>query len=148
MDVHYGCSEDEVFLAVRLSERFGVAAGDVLDVLFFYPGVPRLTSPLALDGPREGTAGFRFADAVRVDLAAGTAQFRSAGEYDQWQAIAPLASVAVGDAVTLAVPLQALGCRPGEELGFVVALGRQGQLVETQPPREPLALQVPAPTPA
>ena len=77
------------------------------------------------------------------DAAKVKASFLAAGEYDQWHSLAPVASVAQADALTLAVPLALLGLPEGQELRFVAALARGEELLEVQPKQAGLAVEMP-----
>ena len=50
---------------------------------------------------------------------------------------------AAGQIVELAVPIAALGARPGQPLRFSIVLCQDGQALEQYPPHNPLEIQIP-----
>ncbi|MDB5096022.1 MAG: hypothetical protein JWM80_443 [Cyanobacteria bacterium RYN_339] len=141
--VRYGAGDDELYLAVSFGSLYAQEPGDAVELLFYYPGRTALTSPAPFP-PADGTAGFRFAHSLRIELdRPAPAILRVASEYDQWQAVHAVSTVARGDALELALPLVLLDLDPGQEIRFVVALVRHDQLLEVQPRQEGLALEMP-----
>jgi alpha-amylase/alpha-mannosidase (GH57 family) len=142
--LRYGAGDDELYLCLEFGPQFQAEPGDTVELLFYYPGRPALTSPVPFERG-EGTAGYRYAHALRVSLDhPSPAQFRVAGEYDQWQAVHPVATVARQDVLELALPLALLDLPEGQDVRFVVALMRGEQLLEIHPRHEGLALEMPA----
>jgi hypothetical protein len=142
--IRYGAGDDELYLAVSFGARYHQEPGDAIEVLFYYPGRTALTSPPPF-GKGEGTAGFRYAHALRIELdRPAPAQLRVAGEYDRWQAVQGVTTVARQDVLELALPLALLELPEGQALRFVVALVRRDQLLEIHPTFEGLEVEMPA----
>lgn len=143
--VHYGCDAQHLFVGLAYADQYRPAAGDELGLYFFHPGQPSATSPLPFltqDLPA-GTAGYRYAHAVQVAPAANRAVVADAGDHDAWHVVGEPAAWVSGRALELALPLRWLDAEPGAEVRFVVAVAREGRLVEVLPSHDGLPFSAP-----
>ncbi len=140
----YGCDRDHLYMALAWADAFDVAVGDEVGIFFFHPGRMRLNAalPYAADDDTPDTARYQFGHAVRLEPAMERAVIQEAGESHAWHTVGEPREWMNGKALELALPVRWLDAEPGQELRFVVAVVRHGQLLEILPLADGLAFNV------
>lgn len=143
--VLYGCDADQLYVALLWADTFEPAVGDEVGIYFFQPGRARLNAglPYAVDEDAPDTARYQFGHAVRLEPLMERAVVQEAGEAQAWHTVGEPGEWMNGRVLELALPLRWLDAEPGQELRFVVAVVRHGQLLETLPREEGLGFRVP-----
>lgn len=143
--IAYGCDRDHLYLGLAWADAFEPAVGDEVGVFFVHPGRMRLNAPLPYGLPEDvpATARWQFAHAVRLEPLMERALVQEAGDHGAWHTVGEPRDWKSGRALELALPFDWLEAEPGQELAFVVAVVRQGQVVEVLPRAEGLLFTVP-----
>lgn len=148
--IRYGHNDFELLVRVEFSDQFTPQPEDSLALYMCYPGQPRINSPVNYSFGKEAaeTARYHFAHEIRYEWATQTATISYAGETFTWVPIDLAAHAVYAETLDLAVPFRALSAAPGQEILFVVAVGRAGQLLAVVPGREGLTGRVPSAMPS
>lgn len=144
--IRLGHNDRELLVRMEFADSFMPTAEDSLALYIYYPGQPRINSPVNFKkGKAEGkTKDYHFAHEIRYDWADGVAGISFAGETNTWVQIDLAAHSAYQETLDLAIPFRALSVAPGQEIHLVVALARNGELVELAPANHGLAVRVPS----
>jgi alpha-amylase/alpha-mannosidase (GH57 family) len=144
--LRYLYDAEHLYLAVEFATSYAPAPGDSLVLFLCYPGLPRLNSPIPFVASEAvgATAGYQFAHALHLEWGERVrAELQEAGEYGSWVTLGEVPGVAYRNALEVALPLGALRQSAGQEVQFVVAALREGQLVEVLPESECLTFLLP-----
>ncbi len=143
--IRLGHNDQELLVRLEFAESFAPTPQDSLALYVYYPGQPRINSPINFKkGQATGTTkDYYFAHEIRYDWADSIAYISFAGETNTWVQIDLAAHSAFHETLDLAIPFRALSVAPGQEIHLVVALARAGELVELAPANHGLAVRVP-----
>lgn len=143
--IRYGHSDRELLLRVEFAESFVPTSQDALAVYLYYPGQPRINTPMNFKANSDAgaTQAYLFAHEIRFEWSEMAATLSYAGETFTWVPLDLAAHATYRETLDLAIPFRALSVSPGQEISVVVALGRAGELLEVAPANHGLNLRVP-----
>ncbi|MBI3287573.1 MAG: hypothetical protein HYZ68_05950, partial [Chloroflexi bacterium] len=144
--LYFGLDTGRLYLRLDSTQPWD----QVADELFIYITVPRATSSNSFSRYGRTSApktvlGIAATHEMRVDLETGAALLSQAAEGEAWSTVGPLEQVGLApSALEIGIPFGLLGdLEPGDRLGLVAVLSRQGRDVTTAPSAGPMEIVLP-----